>query len=354
MNQKRVLVTPLDWGLGHATRCIPIIRTLLKFGCKIFVGGNGTSLSLLQNEFPSLVYIELPSYDPIYPSKGSMVWAMFTQLFKFKNVITKEHQIIERYVVINDIDYVISDNRYGCWSTKAFSIFITHQTNILMPQALRWFAGAVRYFNRKQILKFNQCWIPDFHDHAFSGILSKNLKVNAKFIGVLSQFSKSNVIVKKYDLLVLLSGPEPQRSIFEDLIITQLSAIKLNILFVRGIKTEFKGTISSQIKMINFLQGLELQNAIEQSELIISRSGYSTIMDLARLGKKAIFIPTPGQTEQEYLATQLETKGIAYAMTQENFDLVIALKESKKYSGFHGVDFNEEHLSIAIRELLNS
>lgn len=354
MNQKRVLVTPLDWGLGHATRCIPIIRILLKFGCEVFVGGSGHSLTLLQNEFPELVFVQLPAYDPVYPYKSSMAWTMLKQLFKFKKVISNEHRIVERYILINHIDYLISDNRYGCWSNTAHSVIITHQTNILMPPALRWLAGAAHYFNRRQILKFNQCWIPDSCDHTFSGILSKNLKIKAKFIGPLSRFSRSSLIVKKYDLLILLSGPEPQRSILEGLLMIQLSTVSLNVLFVRGVGTEFSRAPSSQIEVVNFLQGTELQSAIEQSEIIISRSGYSTIMDLAKLGKKAIFIPTPGQTEQEYLAMRLKEKGVSYAMAQQDFDLEIALQESNKYSGFHGVDFNEEQVLIAIRELLTS
>ena len=353
MKRKHVLVTPLDWGLGHATRCVPIIRLLLELECKVFLGGSGPSLQLLCTEFPALSCINLPAYDPVYPPDVSMAWTMLAQLSKFRKAIQDEHDMVEHFVSVNQIDYVISDNRYGCWSSSVYCVFITHQTNIKMPSGLRWFGGLINCFNHRQIKKFNQCWIPDFSDHTFSGELSSTLRMKSRFIGPLSRFSRSLAVTKKYDLLILLSGPEPQRSIFEELLLAQLAQTSANVLMIRGVSNNFTGEVATQIEIINFCNTTELQNAIEQSELVISRPGYSTIMDLARLGKKAIFIPTPGQTEQEYLAAQLKVSGIAYCTTQKDFDLHQALHCSEKYSGFKELDFNEKQLSSAIQELFN-
>src|SRR5687767_2527158 len=135
---KNVLITPLDWGLGHATRCIPIIRELLNRGCRVFIGGSGASLLLLRSEFPSLTFFSLPGYHPVYSSNTNMVWTMAKQIPKFMRTIRQEHSEVEKFIERNNIDLVISDNRYGCWSKKISSVFITHQLNILMPSQIRW------------------------------------------------------------------------------------------------------------------------------------------------------------------------------------------------------------------------
>jgi len=282
-----------------------------------------------------------------------MVWVMIGQLLKFKKAIKQEHEIIERYVLVNHIDYIVSDNRYGCWSAHVPSIFITHQTNIVMPFGLQWLSAIVNYFNHRQIKRFDYCWIPDVPDRTFSGILSETLNRNVRFIGPLSRFNKV-LSATKYDLLIILSGPEPQRSMLEEIMLKQLSSIQLSTLMVRGVKTELVIKRSTQIEVINFLATEHLQHAIQQSALIIARSGYSTVMDLAKLNKKAIFIPTPGQTEQEYLAKRLEEKSIAYFESQKDFDLQRALLKSERYSGFENVDFDDKYLHHAIRELLTS
>lgn len=352
MKRRRVLVTPLDWGLGHAMRCIPIIRLLLKNDCDVFLGGSGFSLQILRGEFPLLKVVELPGYAPVYSSTRSMIWIMLAQLLKFKRVIRQEHHLVERYILVNHIDFVISDNRYGCWSAYTPSVLITHQTNIVMPLGLQWLSSVLNSLNHHQIKKFDYCWIPDLPTHNFSGTLS-DCKLNVRFIGPLSRFVRSQSAPKKYDLLIVLSGPEPQRSILEEILIKQLPSFQLRGLMVRGVKTELAIKVSNQIKIVNFLDTEELQSALDQSELVISRPGYSTVMDLAKLSKKAIFIPTPGQTEQEYLAKRLEEKSIAYFEKQKDFDLCRALRQSERYSGFRDFDFDGRYLEGAIDELLN-
>lgn len=355
MKRTRVLVTPLDWGLGHATRCIPIVKLLLECNCEVTLAGCGYSLAVLRKEFPNLPCLKLPGYRPLYPSNmGSMTWAMFTQLCKFRRVIAREHQIIEQYTLTNHIDFIFSDNRYGCWSRYAYNVFITHQTNIRMPSGLRWMEPMLNYFNHKQIAKFNQCWIPDTHEHTFSGELSGNYGSNVKYIGPLSRFSSPVVTSKRYDLLILLSGPEPQRSILEQLLLQQMENIELNTLLVRGVEENLEIKTVSKIKIINFLGMKDLQQAILQSTLIISRPGYSTIMDLARLRKKAIFIPTPGQTEQEYLALYFKQRRIAYAEVQDGFVLKHALSQSAKYTGFEEISFDEQSIHKAIQSVLKT
>lgn len=354
----RVLVTPLDWGLGHATRCIPIIHTLLKFNCDIIIGGSGDSLLVLRREFPSLAYVELEPYRPVYSSSSSQVWKMAAQLLRFIRTINREHQQIKRITGTHNIDLIISDNRYGCWSGKVKSIFITHQINILLPRELRWMSGILAFFNHRQIRKFTHCWVPDWQgDRSLAGVLSAANNIPVTYIGPLSRFRTSRHSNKYYDLLVILSGPEPQRSMLEKLLWQQLKNTGRRALLVRGVDTsrsveEMKEL--SNIEVMNLPGVKELQVAIDASDVIICRSGYSSIMDLYKTGGKVIFVPTPGQTEQEYLALYFKQKGIAFSSEQEDFNLEAALTESQKYRGFEGNEYGTDLLEAAIMNIIHT
>jgi uncharacterized protein (TIGR00661 family) len=350
---KKVLIAPLDWGLGHATRCIPVIRELILRGCSVSIGGSGDSLTLLQNEFPALIFFELPGYNPIYPSDGSMVWRMSSQLSKFRRVIKQEHDCVERIIRENGIDLVISDNRYGCWSKLVPCVFISHQTNILMPKRFGWLSNIVRYFNTQMINRFSYCCIPDYPGgSSLSGVLTSfgnhSIKTKVLYIGPLSRFKSSSPREKKFDVLCIFSGPEPQRSMLEKIVMDQLPSSGLRYFVVRGV---FSSPPAEHVHAVNFLTTEKLQHVIEQSEIVIARSGFSTVMDLAALGKKAIFVPTPGQTEQEYLADALMKKKIAFSTPQDKFDLSVARRESGHYIGFAPSNPNNL-LKAALDEIL--
>jgi uncharacterized protein (TIGR00661 family) len=352
---KRVLVAPLDWGLGHATRCIPIINCLLEYHCEVMVASSGAALTLLKMEFPALSFFELPAYDPIYSSKNSMIMRTIRQLPKFYKVINNEHRALQRIVRHQKIDILISDNRYGCWSNDVKkSIFITHQLNILMPSGFQWLAPIVNYFNQKSIKKFDCCWVPDHEGvRALTGKLSRHPNLTPRYIGVLSRFGKCLPEQDfRYKLLVILSGPEPQRTILEGILVKQIGDSKLPALLVRGVPGDERVKINDQFEIINFLNSRQLNEAICLSEIIIARSGYSTIMDLATLEKKAILIPTPGQTEQEYLAITLQEKGIALSAPQLNFNLIDALTLVKTFTGFSKSTGSEPLLKKTIGELI--
>lgn len=351
---KRVMIAPLDWGLGHATRCIPVIRELQSQGCEVVLAGSGDSLKVLTKEFPSLCYFSLPGYEPKYPLMGSMVLAMARQLPHFLKVIAAEHRATEKIAREERINLIISDNRYGCWSKSTPSVFITHQSNILMPQRFGILQGIVRRLSRRMIDRFDVCWIPDFpEEHSLAGDLISfgkiSLRAKVRYIGWLSRFQKRDDVGSgQYQLLAVFSGPEPQRTLLEQRIVPQLRASGLKFKVVRGLPLAL-GTEDDQ--MVNFVGSEALQHLIESSGLILSRSGYSSVMDLNALGSNAIFVPTPGQTEQEYLARRLMDKGIAYTMPQEEFDLAKAIMESKNYRGFTPSEKNTL-LAEAIRELL--
>ncbi len=342
MNQpKRILICPLDWGLGHATRCIPIIRLLLNKNAEVIIAADGRSLELLKKEFPQLQFIPFKGYEINYSKSERMVLKILFSVPKILKRIKQEHKELNTIIDQYKIDVVISDNRYGCWNKKVKSIFMTHQLMIKAPFGEK----LLHYKILKYINNYDECWIPDNEEinNLSSDLAHKyTLPENAFFVGPLSRFlnqendfSHTFEIVEKYDIMAIISGPEPQRTIFEKIITEQISTTKLKALIVLGLPDK-KTTIqeNENLKIISHLNSKDMQTAISNSKIILSRSGYSTIMDLAMLGKRAVFVPTPGQTEQEYLSKLFMKKQIAYSQTQSHFNLLDALKESENYSGF--------------------
>lgn len=333
MRKKRILVAALNWGLGHATRCIPIIRELTLNGYEPIIASDGAPLELLKKEFPQLVHIELPSYNIKYPRKGAFFkWKMILDSPRIYNVIQEEKKRTKKLVKQYQLDGIISDNRLGVRSKKLKkNVFITHQLNVL--------SGNTTFLSSKlhqqYIRKFEECWVPDSDSEqnlsGFMGHLEPKPE-NVKYIGPLSRFTKREAPIV-YDYLVLLSGPEPQRTILEEILLEKFKDATSKILFIRGvISEEALDMRHPHINAKNYLFGKWLEEAINCSRYVICRSGYSTIMDLAKLEKKAFFIPTPGQTEQEYLAKSLQEKKIAPYCTQEEFSIE-KLDEIENYSG---------------------
>ena len=343
--KKRILVAPLNWGLGHATRCIPIINALIENNIEPILASDGLALELLKKEFPYLKAIELPSYNITYPKKGeNFKFKLILDSPKLIQTIKSEKKMIKELVENNPIDGIISDNRFGVYNKSIPSVFISHQLNVLSG-ITSWFSSKM---HQKIIKKFDECWIPDIKDEPnLSGKLGhlKNSNLNIKYIGPLSRFSKIDCTLV-YDLLVLLSGPEPQRTILETKLLKDLKKYNGTVLFIKG-KIEEQQTIIKDNKMTiyNFMTSTELEKAINQSKIILSRSGYTTIMDLSKLEKKAFFIPTPGQFEQEYLAKRLDDLVLVPFCKQENFDIKM-LNQADKYYGlsFYNYDVNFKKL----------
>lgn len=353
---KRILICPLNWGLGHATRCVPIIRLLLSKGAEVIIAADGRPLALLKQEFPQLQTIEFKGYNINYPSSGSMTLKMLLAIPKILKGIKKEHFELDNIVTQHQIDIVISDNRYGCWTKKAKSIFITHQLMIKSPFAER----ALHHRVMRYITNFEECWVPDWEgEKSLTGDLTQKYKLpsNTTFIGPLSRFSNSvdseAVNNFRYDVAAIISGPEPQRSIFERQILEQLNTNNLKSILIQGTPEISEERTSGLTKIVSHLSTNEMEKVILQSKIILSRSGYSTIMDLAQLNKKALFVPTPGQTEQEYLAEFLMKKNIACFQKQCDFNLKEGLLKANNSKGFDKRSVNSE-LEGKINELLQN
>lgn len=336
--KKRILVAPLNWGLGHATRCIPIINALIENDFEPIIASDGIALELLQKEFPKIQSIELPSYDITYSKKGNnFKIKLIKDSPKWIKAIKSEKKLVKKIVEQNKIDGIISDNRLGVYNKNVPSVFISHQLNVLSGST-SWFSSKM---HQKIIKKFNECWVPDVdHEQNLSGKLGhlKHNTLNVKYIGPLSRFNKVDCS-SKYDLLVLLSGPEPQRTILEEKLLKELKTYKGNTLFVRGVISEAQSFIKEDdITIFNFMKSDELGKAINESDLVLSRSGYTTIMDLSKLEKKAFFIPTPGQFEQEYLAKRLDKLRLVPYSSQKDFNIEM-LARVNNYYGLNFLNF---------------
>ncbi len=329
----KVLVAPLHWGIGHATRCIPIIKQLQEQGFQPILASDGAALLVLQKVFPNLPSFELPSYKVHYTKKSFwFTLNLVLQLPKFIKTYKAERKQIKKLILKENIDAIISDNRFGVFSKKIPSIYITHQLRVKSG----WTTFLTTFFHKRVISNFTTCWVPDIAGKPnLSGQLSHDIPIliPVRYIGFLSQFKKELTSLK-YDVLVLLSGPEPQRSLLEDKLLLALQKTTKKACFVRGIVSEEQQvSTKGNIVIYNFLLGKDLQEKINQSELILARSGYSTVMDLAVLEKKAFFIPTPGQTEQLYIAQHLAHQKIAPFALQKDFNIEM-IADLSGYSGF--------------------
>ena len=362
---RRILISPLDWGLGHASRIIPIIDRYIEQGDNVIIAGSGMSLNLLKKQFPHLQSIEIPSFTMRYSAGKSQVWAVAKAFPSLIYYSIKEHKALKRVVNDESIDFIISDNRFGLFHKTVPSAYITHQLLIKLPKGWAWLEPFVAFVHKCIINRFTECLVPDFEDmsESLAGELSHPTKKprNVRYIGALSRFSKrctpygratdgititqaspslcssdtclpkedyvgfASVILgcarhssNKFDsaltctriphssLLTILSGAEPQRSIFENELLTSLQEDQHeDIILVQGkVEAEQKVSKVGKVTVYNYMSTEELQEYILKADKIICRSGYSSIMDLHALGKlkNATLIPTPGQSEQEYLA----------------------------------------------------
>ncbi len=341
---KRILICPMDWGLGHATRIVPIIRLLRQAGAEPVLGADNKPLAFLRQQFPEADWVRIPGFEPEYHKRGSLSMKMALAIPKMLKDAEKAHKLLEEIIEKHRIDAVISDNRYELWSGKVPTIFMTHQLNILVPNILASGRPVIRKLINNFIVKHDELWIPDFENEPnLSGKLSHVKKMplkNSFFIGPLSRFENEKKIsketeTKNLDVLCLLSGPEPQRSIFEEILINQLRESSLKSVLLSGKPEEKERRILGNLEIRSHANDEEMLRLMQLSGVIICRSGYSSLMDLVSLGKKAVFVPTPGQPEQEYLAKKLKEEGLFYACSQKEFNLEKATKTSEKYSGLH-------------------
>jgi predicted glycosyltransferase len=337
----KVLVAPLDWGLGHATRCIPIIRELLNIGCEVTLAGEGAVAALLRSNFPQLQILNLKGYRMRYSRTASgFASHILMQIPKILRTISHERKWLKELHHTHHFDLVVSDNRYGLKISGLQSVIITHQLQILTGKGQLADKLLLR-LHRKILDQFDACWVADKAGvDNLSGILSHPDKIpsNAVYVGLLSQFAKPTITIEpgSNEILILLSGPEPMRGILEEKILGQVEKIKeYKFHLVAGNPLGVKpADLPPHLEYHTHLNAQALDKLLQRCELVVCRGGYSTLMDLAILGKKALLIPTPGQTEQLYLANRLQQLNRCYYVDQNELNLAVHIPTALDFAGF--------------------
>ncbi|NLA25208.1 MAG: UDP-N-acetylglucosamine--N-acetylmuramyl-(pentapeptide) pyrophosphoryl-undecaprenol N-acetylglucosamine transferase [Bacteroidales bacterium] len=318
--KKNILIGGLDWGLGHASRMIPIINYLISEGHNVIIAGNGSSLKLLQENFSFIKFIEFSGPKITYASnKNQVIYLMFQApraMFKFWMQKNRLRKIVKQL----GIDLIISDNRPYFRNKKCKNIYITHQIFPLAGSSKKILSKIATKLHLRVMRKYQYCLIPDAeNENNLSGLLSHGkLPKNTKYIGWLSRFDKlESLDIQENTVLIVLSGPEPQRSILENILHEKYRNSSKKVFLVRGTHSKQKNTFPENFKVYDIIENQLLIDLFSQAETIICRSGYSSLMDLASLGRKAVLIPTIGQVEQEYLAEYFNLKFNFKTFTQE-------------------------------------
>ena len=335
-----VLYGVLNWGLGHATRSVSIIKALRQNGFQVVIASDGQALKYLREVFPDVEIHELPGYNIKYGKGSAQLFKLALQLPRLALVSRKEKVILKKLIKRYKPCGVISDNRLGWNSHKVPSVYITHQLHIMMPFNTNWASRLHHIF----INRFTECWVPDFAgQHNLSGELTHKLspKVPVQFISPQSQFmdgEANSAGAKKYHLSVILSGPEPQRTLLEKKLWQEIKSREGRFLFIRGTENGKSLTPTDNIEVIEIANAERIKTAILASQMVISRSGYSSIMDYYFLGNQALLIPTPGQPEQEYLARYQLHKGRFGYTAQDYINLDEDVAKAKEYRGFERME----------------
>lgn len=354
----RVLLAPLDWGLGHASRCVPVVRELLNQGLEVVLGGTKESLYLLKEDFPDLESLELPAYNIHYSESEKQLFELATQAPRVLGIKYLERRRFKKLIKEKELNAAISDNRYGIYSSQIPCYFMCHQLSLHAPNTPQWFLKAANRQHRKMIQKFEECWVPDYADeNSLAGHLSQaKLKIPIRYLGPLSRFqaleAKSEPANTRHDVLIVLSGPEPQRSLLEAKLLAQIPKIDRHFTLVQGKPGGVTEPSGENFQLLPFMNSRELQKAFQEASCVISRSGYSSLMDYEALGlSRLILIPTPGQPEQEHLGKIWKEKGKAIVQSQKELNLAKALKEVKELEERPANSNSGEALTKAIAAL---
>jgi spore coat polysaccharide biosynthesis predicted glycosyltransferase SpsG len=357
-DKKNILICPLEWGLGHAGRMVPLAKRLLQLNHNIFFGSGEEHLDFLKKEIPEATFINFPGFRINYSRYIAQYIIILLKSPLLLYHIFHEHNTLKRIIKDYSIDIVISDNRIGLWNSEIKTVFVTHQLRIPFPKPFRFLEFIGIQITRSIIRRYSCCFVPDLNGELnVSGRLSHGfrLPVNVRYIGILSRFSDQNNDVNSISgkCTAILSGPEPQRTILQQKLIKILISTGKPAIILEGKPGKvFKSYCLNNIVCYNHLPDNETIKLLKESDTIITRSGYTTIMELISLGRNALLIPTPGQTEQEYLAEYLSQKGWFTFVTQRDLDENNLISSQRIIIPGEFIEESGRLLDTALKELL--
>lgn len=356
-----ILVSPLEWGLGHAARLVPIIRRLGEMGHNIFIAAGPLHTGFFRSESCDATYIKFPGFSPVYSKYLPQYIMIVLQLPLLLFHAVRDNVRLRRLIRENDIAIVISDNRFGLWSSRVKCVYITHQVIIPFPGYLRILEPLGASLHRQIIKKYTFCFIPDLPGEInLSGRLSHGAELpsNARYTGILSRFTggsdSGSADPESFPHnTVILSGPEPQRGVLRQKLVAVLKDASPSTVMLEGKPGENeKKQMTGNITFFSHLVAAKMAHLIKSSKSIICRPGYTTIMELASLGCSALLVPTPGQTEQEYLAGYLSERGWFASVNQKDIRGSLPLTGNRSLIDPHLAVMSRELLDRALGELL--
>ncbi len=307
----KILIAPLNWGLGHATRCIPIIDFYLSRGDEVVLAGDGDSMTLLRKRYPHLRHVELPHLRLHYSKSNSQTLTLLRQLPHLIYWMIQDYYALQQLISMEMFDKVVSDNRFAFYSKQTTCVYLTHQLHICLPKRWRWLEPVAEAVHRTIMHHYAEVWVPDKEQEpSLAGVLShpKRRLANVRYIGPISRFMSIETMPQadmSYHTVLLLSGLEPQRTCLEKAMVERYETMVETLLVVQGRpQAAYCKFTRKNVTVVPYMSDTQLLPYLLGAEKIIARSGYSSIMDFAALGvlSKCEFVPTPGQTEQEYLA----------------------------------------------------
>jgi uncharacterized protein (TIGR00661 family) len=340
---KNIFIAPLNWGLGHATRNLPLIRKFMANNFKIIIAATGRSKDLLMKEVPDCIFVDFPDYPIKYPRSRFFVTRfmliifpqMLLSMWKEKRMLIKLHK---QY----NFDLIISDNRFSLTLKDVPSYLISHQLRYKLPWPIQKMEWLPEFFNYSHFRKYDKIIIPDSDGQkSLTGELSHNLRYlpddKLYYAGIITDLPEENKIEKQsIDYFIIISGPEPQRTKLEKLIFQQIGDLKGRIIVALGIPEKNYKIRMGDALFFTYMSRMEISHYLRKARFIISRPGYTTVMEMIELKKRGLFIPTPGQIEQEYLAAYFMENGWSYAASQYGLNIIESVEIAQTYSGFPG------------------
>lgn len=355
----RVFISPLNWGLGHSTRDIPIINELLSHGHEVTIGTSGNALALLKRECPECNFILFKDYPAPYSASRFFLPKFVASIPILLRALARERKKLDQILADNKFDLIISDNRMGVYSNRIPSYFITHQLRFSLPSYLYPFEMLTIPVNSFFHIKYDGVIVPDVapNGNNLSGKLCRsNLDATNQrvyYAGILTSAKKKQVD-EDLDFLIIVSGPEPQRTKLEEIILKQVQKLPgEKVVLLGSPQKERHEKLDEHTTVHSYISTEEKADLMNRSRFMIARSGYTTMMEIAELDKKhGLFTPTPGQTEQEYLSRYYARQGWFLSRSQYRIKLPEDTHAAMQYRGFPQMSKTRENVARLYQDVL--
>lgn len=339
----KILFAASSWGLGHATRDLILIQALMDAGHSVTVLSTDRALKLLRGELADQCdYIDLPDIPKALGHTSASFYLKMTMALPLVfRTFRREHRFVDELCRAGKCDRIVSDSRYGVWSRDVPSYHLMHTLHQISPFRVRLVEHVIESIQRGLLSGAKKVLIPDQEENGLAGELCHDLvafrRDQIEYLGILSSVLRMPV-EQDIDYFITVSGVEPQRSILEKKVLRQARELDGRVVITLG-RPDLPFSVSDdgRLAIYSFLGRRRQAEMLNRARTVVSRSGYTTLMELAELGKRALMVPAVGQSEQEYLAGLHERRGTMHSVPQSRLNLARDLRDAERYPGLSGV-----------------